>query len=59
MNIAYDEQEKLKTINDVVGANEKAFAIYMEAKEAYLQKRDTESIARIMKSAAWQMGRVA
>lgn len=59
MNIEYKEQEKLKTVNEVCGTDEKGFECYIQAKNAYLDKRDEEGIKRVVESVSWQMGRVA
>ncbi len=59
MNLEYKEQDKAKTLNEVCGVDAKAFERYMEAKNAFLEKRDEKSIKRIMESVSWQMGRVA
>jgi hypothetical protein len=59
MTIEYAAKTELKDLNQVLGADEKGFERYMQAKEAFLAKREEACVKQISEASCWQMARVA
>jgi hypothetical protein len=59
MKLEISHQTPLKTINEVCQTGEQSFERYIQAKNAFLEKRDQATLKQVMESAAWHMGQVA
>lgn len=59
MKLEISNQAPLKTINEVCNTGEKSFERYVQAKNAFLEKRDQATLKQVMECASWHMGQVA